>query len=293
MVRNLDDFNKKGIKESNSTLPRSAQTRRKPELLSPTTLGSNFFELHPECGFAAEPIGLDSSDWNDDLTRYQFNSITSTSPSTTWLTHASPHFRQFRTQAEGKTTGYYQVPATELGYEANTCPKLMLLRVECDTTTVFGSAKSKRDPDTLSWDEAMSEDPESIKNWLASAKKEIEELEGKQAWEITDQSEAKNIKIIPGTWVFRRKRNPAGEITKWKARWVVRGDLQEVDFDTYAPVVAWSMVRIFMVLSLLLGWTMMALDFDNAFIQARLDDPVYTYLPRGFDALNPPPTWSR
>ena len=167
MVRNLDDFNKKGIKESNSTLPRSARTRRKPELLSPTTLGSNFFELHPKCGFAAEPIGLDSSDWNDDLTRYQFNSITSTSPSTTRLTHASPHFRQFGTQAEGKTTGYYQVPATELGYEANTCPKLMLLRVECDTTTLFGSAKSKRDPDTLSWDEAMSEDPESVKNWLA------------------------------------------------------------------------------------------------------------------------------
>ena len=185
------------------------------------------------------------------------------------------------------------MPATELGYEANTCPKLMLLRVECNTTMLFGSAKSKRDPDTLSWDEAMSEDPESIKNWLASAKKEIEELEGKQAWEITDQSEAKNIKIIPGTWVFRRKRNPAGEITKWKARWVVRGDLQEVDFDTYAPVVSWSTVLIFMVLSRFLGWTMMALDFDNVFIQARLDDPVYTYLPRGFDALNPPPTWSR
>ena len=71
-----------------------------------------------------------------------------------------------------------------------------------------------------------------------------------------------------------------------KAQWVVRNNLQEVDFDTYAPVVSWLTVQIFMTLALLLGWTMMALDFDNAFIEAKLDDPVYTYLPQGFEAMN-------
>ena len=75
-----------------------------------------------------------------------------------------------------------------------------------------------------------------------------------------------------------------------KLRWVIRGDLQDVDFSIYAPVVNWSTVRIFMVLSLLLGWTMKALDFVNAFIQATLEDTVYVQLPRGFRSMME--TWS-
>jgi hypothetical protein len=64
------------------------------------------------------------------------------------------------------------------------------------------------------------------------------------------------VKAIPGTWIFRRKRSPDDTITKWKARWVLRGDLQVADFDSYASVVAWSTVRIFMVLGLILRWTL-------------------------------------
>jgi hypothetical protein len=35
--------------------------------------------------------------------------------------------------------------------------------------------------------------------------------------------------VIKSTWVFRRKRQPNGEIYKLKARFVVRGDLQGLD----------------------------------------------------------------
>jgi hypothetical protein len=91
--------------------------------------------------------------------------------------------------------------------------------------------------------------------------------------------------VIPGTWVFRRKRSPDGTITKWKARWVLRGDLQDVDFDTYASVVAWSTVTIFMVLGLILRWTVKALDFDNAFVQAEIDHEVFAFLPRGYCSM--------
>jgi hypothetical protein len=70
-----------------------------------------------------------------------------------------------------------------------------------------------------------------------------------------------------------------------KARWVLRGDLLDVDFETYAPVVAWPTVRIFLVLSLLLSWTIKALDFANAFVQAKLDHDVFAYLPRGYYSM--------
>ena len=94
-------------------------------------------------------------------------------------------------------------------------------------------------------------------------------------------SEAKT-RILPGTWVFRRKRTPDGTISKYKARYCVRGDLQEVIQDTFAPVVAWSTVRLFLVLSLTLAWKTSTIDFSSAFVQAPLADPVWIQLPRGF-----------
>jgi hypothetical protein len=59
----------------------------------------------------------------------------------------------------------------------------------------------------------------------------------------------------------------------------------DVDFDTYASVVAWSIVRIFLVLLLILQWFTKALDFDNTFVQAAIDHDVYAYLPRGYYSM--------
>eukprot|EP00980_Cylindrotheca_fusiformis_P005885 scaffold1235_cov177-Cylindrotheca_fusiformis.AAC.1 len=141
---------------------------------------------------------------------------------------------------------------------------------------------AKTDPDTLSWDEAMKI-PEEVERWRAAADKEIRALEHKGTWLEVPETEA-TVRVIPGTWVFRRKRAPDGTITKFKARWVLRGDLQNLDMDTRADVVAWSSVRIFMVFSLRMGWTMKSIDFTNAFLHAPLpeDLPMFAYLPRGF-----------
>ena len=119
--------------------------------------------------------------------------------------------------------------------------------------------------------------------WCEAAKKEIEELEGKVTWIEVPMLQAR-AKIIPGTWVFRVKRNPSGEITKFKGRYCLRGDLEdenEVE-DTFAPTVAWSTVRLFLVLSMILGWTTASVDFSNAFVQAKLDKPKWMHIPRGF-----------
>jgi hypothetical protein len=41
-----------------------------------------------------------------------------------------------------------------------------------------------------------------------------------------------------------------------------------------------------MVLGLILRWTVKALDFDNAFVQAAIDHEVFAFLPRGYYSLN-------
>jgi hypothetical protein len=90
-----------------------------------------------------------------------------------------------------------------------------------------------RDPDNLSWTEAMA-DTEHLNKWIAAARAEITVLEANETWDEVSQSST-TAKIIHGTWVFHRKRTPNGEITKYKARFCFRGDLFEEDSNTYAP----------------------------------------------------------
>jgi hypothetical protein len=136
--------------------------------------------------------------------------------------------------------------------------------------------QASSDPDTLTFDQAMADVDRD--QWIESAHKEIKSLEENHTWEEVDASEA-TTKILPGTWVFRRKRTPDGILNKYKGRYCVRGDLQEGTFDTYAPVVAFSTVRLFLVLSLTLDWYTCSIDFSNAFVQAVLDEPVWIHLP--------------
>jgi hypothetical protein len=179
--------------------------------------------------------------------------------------------------------GYYQVPSAYLGYRPDEAPSIYLHRIDVPRDLLF-KKKSTTDPDTPTWDEAMSESPDKVKKWLEAADKEVKALEEKQTWQEVPLSTS-TVKVIPGTWVFRCKRAPDGTITKMKARWVLRGTLLDVDFETYAPVVVWPTVWIFLVLSLLLSWTIKALDFANAFVQAKLDHDVFAYLPRGYYSM--------
>jgi hypothetical protein len=81
-------------------------------------------------------------------------------------------------------------------------------------------------------------DTANMLEWLTAAAKEITSLERNGTWIEVTMYVAKT-KILPGTWVFRRKRTLDGEISKYKARYCVRGDMEEGDPETYAPDVAW------------------------------------------------------
>jgi hypothetical protein len=68
-----------------------------------------------------------------------------------------------------------------------------------------------RDPDQLTYDEAMCS-PDRYR-WMEAAKAKIDALVEQGTWiEIFMSSASK--KILHGTWTFRRKPTPAGEIKK-------------------------------------------------------------------------------
>ena len=140
-----------------------------------------------------------------------------------------------------------------------------------DASTAY-KAKVNTDPDILTFDQAM-QDPQNRDAWRESALAEIRQLESKGTWKEVPLSDATS-RVLPGTWVFRQKRRPDGEIKKFKSRYCCRGDLEEGKFDTYAPVVAFPTVRLFLISALKMGWQTQSIDFSNAFVQSDLEHPV-------------------
>ena len=112
-------------------------------------------------------------------------------------------------------------------------------------------AKKGNDPDTPGMMEALSGPFRD--EFLKAMGNEITELEHHGTWEVVKRSTVPdNKKILPGTWAFKVKRFPSGELRKIKARFCTRGDLQtDVDeHDTFDPVASWSSIRMLMITAL-------------------------------------------
>ena len=127
---------------------------------------------------------------------------------------------------------------------------------------------------------------------------EYETLTKMGVWDVVPRQPWMNV--IQSTWAFRFKVWPDGTIKKLKARFCARGDTQVegVDFfDTYAPVVSWTTVRLILILTVELGLATKQVDYTAAFVHADIDKPpgcdlmseaeksrsgVYVEMPRGF-----------
>jgi hypothetical protein len=66
-----------------------------------------------------------------------------------------------------------------------------------------------KDPDTLTFNEAMKDDNKVI--WIEAAVAEVRSLEDENSWDEVPISDA-TIPVLPGTWTFRRKRTRDGEV---------------------------------------------------------------------------------
>lgn len=95
--------------------------------------------------------------------------------------------------------------------------------------------------------------------------------------------------MIKSTWAFKIARMPDGSIKKFRSRFCVRGDTQidGVDvFETHAPVVQWSTVRMCLALANQTKLKTRAIDISQAFVSADLgpEDNIYVQMPRGKDS---------
>ena len=141
--------------------------------------------------------------------------------------------------------------------------------------------RSKSDPDTPTFKEAMA----SIEadKYIDAMKEEIANLKRMNTWDLVDRDP--HMKVLKGTWAFKLKRTPDGVPYRYRSRFCVRGDQQEYGvnyFETFAPVIQWSTIRLLLILILTNSWKTRVIDYTNAFPQANIDTDIYVEMPALF-----------
>ena len=138
------------------------------------------------------------------------------------------------------------------------------------------------DPDTMTLDEALRQPDRE--QFIAAMHKELEDHISRKHWKVVPAKTIPSHKrAIPMVWSMKRKRDPLGNIVKWKARLCAGGhrSIEMVDYwSTYSPVISWSTVRLIIVFALINNWYMESIDFVLAFPQAPIKTDIYMKPPK-------------
>jgi hypothetical protein len=141
-------------------------------------------------------------------------------------------------------------------------------------------------PDTMYLHQALRA-PDREK-FIEAMAKEVQDHESGKHWEVVSKSEVpQGTSILPAVWSMKRKRRiTTNEIYKWKARLNLHGGKQVKGvhyWETFAPVVRWSSIRLFLTLAAINKWRTRQVDFVLAYPQADIETVMYMEIPKGFE----------
>lgn len=134
----------------------------------------------------------------------------------------------------------------------------------------------------LTYSKALNSADSSL--WRESIKKELDNLELHNVWDVVDRSETD--KPLHCTWVFRIKRDAMNNPLEYKSRLCVQGfeEVEGVDFlSTFAPTGKLVSLRLLITLSLKMGWSFHQVDVRSAFLNADLNEYITLVPPKGVD----------
>lgn len=114
-------------------------------------------------------------------------------------------------------------------------------------------------------------------------KQEYESLRENDTWTLVDRP--KGSKILSNRWVFKIKRKLDGNIERYKARLVVRGNEQRegIDFkEVFAPVARLETIRTFLAACVQKKMHVHQMDVVTAYVQGDLFEDIYMNQPDPF-----------
>ncbi|KAI0996183.1 Retrovirus-related Pol polyprotein from transposon TNT 1-94 [Podosphaera aphanis] len=118
--------------------------------------------------------------------------------------------------------------------------------------------------------------------WEEAIQTELKLLQEKNTWEMVDLPRDKNV--IGNRWVFTKKFDENGKLSRYKARLVAQGYTQGYIHgysDTFSPVVRFDSFRLAIAIAAYHGFSVGQMDIKGAYLNGTLDEEIYMAQPKG------------
>lgn len=119
--------------------------------------------------------------------------------------------------------------------------------------------------------------------WKVAMKEEYDSLMQNGTWKLVELPAGRDP--IGCKWVFKRKEDSVGKVTRFKARLVAQGFSQRpgVDYDAvFAPVASQNTLRVLFTVAGHKRMNVRHIDVKSAYLHGRLQEDIYMEQPRGF-----------
>ena len=156
------------------------------------------------------------------------------------------------------------------------------IRVAQSPLALLTVAQSTDPTEPSSYEEAMRS--EQKEEWQQAMRQEFDSLIENKTWTLTKAPTGR--RILRGKWVFKLKRGAAGEILRYKARWVARGFEQQegVDFyETFASVVKPMSYKAIFAIAAAHDLEIEQMDVKTAFLYGDVEEEIYMQQPKGME----------
>ena len=115
--------------------------------------------------------------------------------------------------------------------------------------------------------------------WENAMREELGMLKNAGTWELVDQPAGVNV--VGSKWVYKAKKNAAGQVIHYKARLVAQGFSQVpgVDyFNTYAPVARLVSIQTVLAIAAARDLEIHQIDIKGAYLNGTLNQDEVMYM---------------
>jgi hypothetical protein len=118
--------------------------------------------------------------------------------------------------------------------------------------------------------------------WQAAMHQEVFSLIDNGTKELVDLPPGR---MVVNMWIYRVKSDTAGDVSRFKARFVAKGCSQRAGLDyieTFSPIIRMASLRLFVAIAAARDLELCQLDIDTTFLYAPIKEDVYIRQPLGF-----------